>query len=204
MDSIEIDTELPNSPAADRNKAAILEKLKGLLKGNERVFEIGSGTGQHAIHFAQAFPNLNWQTSELPSRLFVTSAVLNTKKLQNLQKPYALDVSSEEWPEINADVIYTANTVHIMPWHAVEKMLHGVSKTLKKNGLFIIYGPFKYEGAFTSESNKMFDASLKDFDPLQGIRDFEYLARLSIELGLVLKHDFEMPANNRLVVFEKI
>ena len=203
MSSLEKDNELPNSPAADRNKAAILDKLKGLLKGNERVFEIGSGTGQHAIHFAQAFPNLNWQTSELPSRLFVTSAVLNTKKLQNLQKPYALDVSSEEWPEINADVIYTANTVHIMPWHAVEKMLHGVSKTLKKNGLFIIYGPFKYEGAFTSESNKMFDASLKDFDPLQGIRDFEYLARLSSELGLVLKHDFEMPANNRLVVFEK-
>lgn len=203
MSLIEHDIELPNSPAADRNKAAILEKLKDLLNGSERVFEIGSGTGQHAIHFAQAFPNLNWQTSELPSRLFVTLAVLNTVKLNNIQAPYALDVRSEEWPAINTDVVYTANTVHIMPWQAVEKMLHGVANILQANGLFIIYGPFKYEGAFTSESNKMFDASLKDFDPLQGIRDFEYVDRLSSELGLVLKHDFEMPANNRLVVFEK-
>jgi len=198
------DLELPHSPAAERNKAAILEKLQACLTGNERVLEIGSGTGQHAIHFAQAMPELTWQTSEMPSRLMVTSAVLNTVKISNLQKPYALDVTDKEWPSIIVDVIYTANTVHIMSWETVEKMLTGVAKVLNTNGLFIVYGPFKYQGDFTSESNQMFDTSLKERDAQQGIRDFEAVDKLANSLGLKIEKDFSMPANNQLLVYRKI
>jgi len=198
------DLELPHSPAAERNKAAILEKLQACLTGNERVLEIGSGTGQHAIHFAQAMPELTWQTSEMPSRLMVTSAVLNTVKISNLQKTYALDVTDKEWPSIIVDVIYTANTVHIMSWETVEKMFSGVAKVLNTNGLFIIYGPFKYQGDFTSESNQMFDTSLKERDAQQGIRDFEAVDKLANSLGLKIEKDFSMPANNQLLVYRKI
>ncbi len=203
MSTNDLNNELPHSPAAERNKAAILEKLKTILKGNERVFEIGSGTGQHAIHFAKAFPELSWQTSEVPSRVSVTSAVLSTVHLNNIQKPYALDVCDEIWPEINADVVYSSNTTHIMPWDAAKKMVIGVAKILKPNGLFILYGPFKYAGAFTSESNKLFDMSLKSTEPHQGIRDFEAIQKLASEHELYLQSDFSMPANNQLVIFKK-
>ena len=203
MPTNDLNNELPHSPAAERNKAAILEKLRTILKGNERVFEIGSGTGQHAIHFAKAFPKISWQTSEIPSRVSVTSAVLSTAHLSNIQKPYALDVTSEPWPEIHADAVYTSNTAHIMPWEAAKKMIIGVAKLLKPDGLFILYGPFKYEGAFTSESNQLFDISLKSSEPHQGIRDFEAIQRLAVEHELHLQNDFSMPANNQLLVFKK-
>ncbi len=203
MSTNDPNNELPHSPAAERNKAAILEKLKKLLIGTERVFEIGSGTGQHAIHFAKAFPELSWQTSEIPSRLPVTNAVLSSLNIHNVQKPYALDVTVDEWPEIHADIVYTANTAHIMPWEAAKKMLIGVAKLLKSDGLFIMYGPFKYEGEFTSESNHLFDMSLKSTEPHQGIRDFEAINRIASEHNLFLQDDYSMPANNQLLVFKK-
>ena len=203
MPNYESTPNLPHSPAAERNKAAILEKLLIILKGNERVFEIGSGTGQHAIYFAKALPNISWQTSELQSRLVVTLAVLNTVKDNNIQKPYALDVTDELWPEIYADVVYTANTAHIMPWEAVQKMLVGVAKLLKPSGIFIMYGPFKYAGDFTSESNQRFDESLRTSEMHQGIRDFEAIQRLANEHAMILQNDYSMPANNQLLVFKK-
>lgn len=203
MPNYESTPDLPHSPAAERNKAAILEKLLIILKGNERVFEIGSGTGQHAIYFAKALPNISWQTSEMQNRLVVTLAVLNTVKESNIQLPYALDVSDELWPEIYADVVYTANTAHIMPWEAVQKMLVGVARLLKPNGLFIVYGPFKYAGDFTSESNQRFDESLRTSETHQGIRDFEAIQSLANEHAMILQNDYSMPANNQLLVFKK-
>ena len=195
--------DLPFSPAAERNKSAILQQLEKLLNGSESVFEIGSGTGQHAIHFCTAMPNLNWQPSEVPGRVKVTDSVVASTKLTNIKKTLALDVAQETWPEIKVDVIYNANTAHIMSWSITRKMLIGVARALEKDGLFLMYGPFNYQGKFTSESNKNFDINLKASNPEQGIRDIEDIIELTSDNHLILQNDIEMPANNRFLVFMK-
>ncbi|NNM13440.1 MAG: DUF938 domain-containing protein [Gammaproteobacteria bacterium] len=202
-DSTQAEINLPHSPAAERNKSAILEKLKQIFQGDEKVLEIGSGTGQHAVHFCKAMPGLTWQPTDLPERIPVSNAVIATANCNNILKTCALDASSADWPDYAADVVYTANTAHIMPWQITQTMLRGAAKQLRKGGRLIIYGPFKYSGDFTSESNGLFDASLKRNNPQQGIRDFEGIERVSKEGGLVLEHDFSMPANNQLLVFCK-
>lgn len=194
---------LPFSPAAERNKSAILEKLQLVLQGSEKILEIGAGTGQHAVHFCQAMHGLQWFPSDLPERISVSNAVISTFGMKNISKAIALDVQQSVWPEISIDVIYTANTAHIMSWEVTQKMLVGAAQLLPENGLLIIYGPFKYAGDFTSESNQMFDASLKRSSPDQGIRDFEAIDRIANKHQLKILHDFEMPANNRMLVYKK-
>ena len=137
---------LPFSPAAERNKTAILEKLHLVLQSSEKILEIGAGTGQHAIHFCQAMPGLQWFPSDLPERISVSNAVISTSGIKNINKAIALDVQQSVWPEISIDVIYTANTAHIMSWEVTQKMLVGAAQLLPENGLLIIYGPFKYAG----------------------------------------------------------
>jgi len=198
---------LPHSPAAERNKAAILEKLKQILSGTETVLEIGCGTAQHAIHFAREFPKIVWLPTDLPERLSVANAILATADLNNIKTSVALDMSTslthDDWPDYEIDVVYTANTVHIMPWSVVQNMIVAVAEHLDREGIFIVYGPFKYGGDFTTESNRMFNESLKRRNSVQGIRDYEAIERLAREQGLHLVHDFSMPANNQLLVFEK-
>jgi len=196
--------DLPFSAAAERNKDAILEKLQHILDGTEFILEVGSGTGQHAIHFANKLPDLTWQPTDLKERLTVTDAVLASANLNNIKKALSLDVRQYEWPNIAADVIYTSNTLHIMSWEVAQKLIIGAAQILPEEGLLIIYGPFNYEGEFTSESNKMFDGSLKKSNPEQGIRDFEGVEKIANMHNLDLQDDFTMPANNRLLVFVKV
>ena len=196
-------TDLPFSPAAERNKVAIFEALQKILNGTETVLEIGSGTGQHCIHFAKSMPDIIWQPSDLPVRLAVTDAVLATAHFSNIKKAIALDANQKHWPALVVDAIYTANTAHIMSWEATQNMIVGSANLLTSEGLLIIYGPFKYEGEFTSESNKLFDFSLKRTNRLQGIRDFEGIERIANKHDLYLEEDIPMPANNRLLVFKK-
>ncbi len=194
---------LPFSPACERNQDPILSVLKPLLINSCHLLEIGSGTGQHAVYFAKNLPHVTWHTSDLSENHIAINSWLNAKKLPNTRAPFELNVQKEQWPEQKFDVIYSANTLHIMSWKAVEQFFAQLDQHITSKGLLIIYGPFNYQGKFTSDSNQQFEQWLKSEDPQRGIRDFEAVNDLAEHAGLSLINDNEMPANNRLIVWQK-
>lgn len=188
----------PFSQACENNKGPILERLSAWFDSTQHVLEVGSGTGQHAVHFAAAMPQLQWQCSDQHFNLPGINAWRAEARLSNLPAPIALDVT-REWPAQRFDGIYTANTCHIMSWAMVEALFRGIDQTLQQPGTLVIYGPFNYGGQFTSESNARFDTHLRQTHPQQGIRDFEAVNDLAQSIGLTLADDVAMPANNRLL-----
>ncbi len=194
----------PYSESCDQNRRPILEVLKREIAQCRRLLEIGSGTGQHAVYLAGEFPELAWQTSEVPAMHEGIHAWLADETApSNVLPPVSLDVCKDPWPETQYDAVFSANTVHIISWPQVECLFSGVGKVLEPDGVFCLYGPFNYNGCYTSESNARFDLWLKQRDPLSGIRDFEVLNALAETAGLKLKKDYEMPANNRILTWLK-
>lgn len=167
------------------------------------VLEIGAGTGQHAVHFATHLPELHWIASDLDRNHPGIAAWIGHAGLANLDGPVELDAARGPWPEEPVDAVFSANTAHIMHWPEVEAMIAGVGRTLKPGGVFCLYGPFRYGGKHTSESNERFDAQLRDGDPGMGIRDRHAIERLAEAAGLALEEDVAMPANNRTLVFRR-
>ncbi|MCU7842945.1 MAG: DUF938 domain-containing protein [Candidatus Thiodiazotropha sp. (ex Monitilora ramsayi)] len=193
----------PFAESSEQNKAPILEVLRRLFADTQTVLEIGSGTGQHAVHFAAAMPHLTWQTSDLEDSHSGIRAWLDEAALPNAHYPLLLDVNGD-WPGGPYDAVFSANAVHIMSWAEVITCFEGVGRVLKQGGLFVLYGPFNYGGKYTSESNRQFDGWLKSRDPLSGIRDFDDLQALAATNGLVFIEDIEMPVNNRILVWRKV
>ena len=192
----------PFAPSCERNQGPILEVLQRHLGTTCRVLEIGSGTGQHAVHFAAAMPWLAWQCSDRADNLSGIAAWRDEAALANTPPAIELDVDGP-WPGNGFDAVFTANSLHIMGWPQVEAFFAGVGKVLQEDGLLIVYGPFNYGGDFTSDSNRAFDQWLKDRDPASGIRDFEVVDALARAIGLALVEDNAMPANNRALVWQK-
>jgi len=190
----------PHSEACERNKAPILAQLRGCLADAATVLEIGSGTGQHATHFAAALPQLLWQCSDVEANLPALRLAIEDAALGNLPPPLALDVN-RPWPAGRYDAVFSANTLHIMGWDDVCALFAALPQALRPQGLLIVYGPFNVGGAFTSESNRQFDAALRAADARRGIRDFEAVDALAQAAGLQLLADVAMPANNRLLTW---
>ena len=196
----------PFSPACENNRDPILALLMPLLADKSSVLEIGSGTGQHAVWFAKNMPQLRWQTSDLQHNHAGINQWLNAYPSPNLLPPIELDMLDtvgSNWPNGGFDCIYSANTAHIMPWEAVVNMLAQVGLRLCSNGLFCLYGPMQYQGVIEPQSNRDFDASLQQQASHMGVREFHQINRLAAEAGLVLLDDHAMPANNRLLVWQK-
>ncbi len=191
------------SEACARNQDPILERLAPLLAHSSRLLEIGSGTGQHAVHFAAALPALGWQPTDLAANLESLSINLARHGGDNILPPLELDVCSEPWPSGPWDAVFSANTLHIVGWAEVEALMSGVGRVLAPDGLLCVYGPFRYGGSYTSASNAEFDRWLRLRDPLSGIRDFEAVDALAQGAGLALERDFTMPANNQLLVWRR-
>jgi len=196
----------PFSQACQNNQRPILNLLTRTFASTKHVLEIGSGTGQHAAYFGQHLPHLTWQTSDLLINHSGINAWLDEITLTNVQRPIVVDLN-DTWPELipkqHIDGLFTANTLHIISWPLVVKFFDGIADNLPSLGMICIYGPFKYQGEFTSESNANFDLWLKDRDINSGIRDIEAITKLAGSAGLLLINDHEMPANNRLLVFVK-
>jgi SAM-dependent methyltransferase len=190
------------SEACERNKEPILAVLHKVFSDTNSVLEIGSGTGQHAVFFAEHLPHLVWQTSDMLHNHPSILAWQLEKNLPNVLPPIELDVKGV-WPARSFDAVFTANTCHIMAWDEVKAMFKGIGGLLKYGGLLCIYGPFNYGGEYTSASNAHFDAYLKRQAPHMGIRDQEEVNGLGIERGLELLEEHVMPANNRLLVWRK-
>lgn len=193
----------PYSEACEQNKHAILEVLQEQLSGTQSVLEIGSGSGQHAVFFTQQMPRISWQPTDLAENLAGIRAWIDYAECKNVLPPIELDVGSDEWNVGSVETVFSANAIHIMSWHHVIRLFAGVGKIALPGARLIMYGPFNYNNEFTSESNRRFDAMLRNGDPLSGIRNFEDVDKLAVAAGFELIRDYPMPANNRTLVWQK-
>jgi len=196
-------TDKPFAPACERNRDPILAVLRAHFADRSRVLEIGSGTGQHAVHFAAAMPFLLWQTSDVAENLPGIRAWLDEAKLRNTPPPLALDVDGNDWPATPFDAVFSANTLHIMSWPEVERFFGALDAITMRDAKLAIYGPFNVGGAFTSASNAAFDESLKSRAPHMGIRDIEAVDALARKASFALIDDVAMPANNRTLIWQR-
>jgi cyclopropane fatty-acyl-phospholipid synthase-like methyltransferase len=192
----------PFSPACARNQDVILALLRERFADRSRVLEIGSGTGQHAVHFAAALPHLTWQTSDVPAHLSGIRQWLSEAALPNTPAPLAFDVTGAP-PPGRYDAIFSANTLHIMGWDEVQRLFALLPSLMSDDATLVVYGPFNYSGEFTSASNAAFDASLRAADARRGIRDFEQVDALARSASLGLVEDRAMPANNRCLCWQR-
>lgn len=192
------------SEACERNKGPILAVLGDEFAARHAVLEIGSGTGQHAVHFALHLPHLTWLPSEVPAQLPPLIERIRSEAPPNVRAPIALDVRDDPWPVAQVDAVFSANSLHIMAWSAVREFFRGCGALLRAGGVVCVYGPMRYRGEYTSASNAQFDRWLKQRDPYSGIRDFEALDALAVAQGLTLRADHAMPANNQTVVWRRL
>jgi cyclopropane fatty-acyl-phospholipid synthase-like methyltransferase len=193
----------PCSPACERNRDPILAVLRDRFAQRRRVLEIGSGTGQHAVHFASAMPWLTWQCSDVADNLPGIGAWLDEARLANTPPPIEFDVTAPPSLPSRFDALFSANTLHILGWTQVEALFARLPALLDPEATVVVYGPFNYGGAYTSHSNREFDAWLRARDPRSGIRDFEAVDALARGRGLRLVDDVAMPANNRCLVWNR-
>lgn len=202
-------TTKPHSPSCERNQAPILAVLHAHFADRREVLEIGSGTGQHAVHFAAAMPWLRWQCSDHEDALPGIRLWLDEAGLANTPPPFALQAvllpSPGLAPPLSSryDAVFTANTLHIMGWPEVQALFARLAMALADDAVLAVYGPFNEGGDFTSESNRAFDGSLKARDPRSGIRDVEAVRSLAEGIGLRAVADVAMPANNRMLVWRR-
>jgi hypothetical protein len=192
----------PFSQACENNKQPILQVIRNIFIHPATIWEIGSGTGQHGCYFARNLPHIEWQMTDRSENIPGIRLWQQEAQLANLKLPLMLDVTDPVWPCTAINALFTANTLHIMSWNAVHILFDRLAGYLNTNGIICIYGPFNYNGAYTSDSNARFDLWLKSRNALSGIRDFEAVRTLAATKGLEVTKDVAMPANNRLLVLQ--
>ena len=196
------DSRRRSAPAALRNREPIAEVLAGWLPERGLVLEIASGTGEHAVFFAERFPNLEWQPSDVhPGALESTSAWRTQAHLPNLREPVPLDSSSDDWPVEEADAILSINMVHISPWVAALGLLDGAARLLPPGAPLILYGPWLSDRIETAAGNLLFDSDLRSRDSEWGLRKVEDFESEAAARGLRLIEQKSMPANNLMLLF---
>ena len=191
------------SQAAENNKAPIADVMGRHLPPDASVLEIGSGAGQHALHMSHAFPGIIWLPSEREAVVPILRANLALYGSNNIQLPLTLNLTDFTWSGDSVDAVYAANVMHIVSEYLGERLVQLAAEALKPSGLLILYGPYKYDGRFTTESNATFDHLLKDRDPASGIREIEAVIATAHCSGLTLTQDYAMPANNQMLIFER-
>ena len=196
-------SSLPFSQACENNQAPILAVLQQAFADRRQVLEVGSGTGQHGVYFAPRLPHLVWQTSDLAENHPGIRAWQAAYPAPNLRAPLLLNLETSAWPDGAFDAVFSANTTHIVAWPLVQRLFALAGAHLLAGGALALYGPFNYGGSFTSDSNRAFDAWLRQRDAASGIRHFEDIVALGVEHDLALEADNAMPANNRLLVLRR-
>jgi len=192
----------PFAAAADENKEAIAAVLLTELANANHIIEIGSGTGQHAIHFSKLLPHLTWHCSDQSSHIAGIQLWLESAGLNNTPPAFVLDVS-QDWPKQIYDAAYAANIAHIMHWPEIEDLFAGLSTILGHGAYFYLYGPFSFDTKFSSQSNQAFDQFLRQQDPHSGLRDKNELDQLALKHGLIAAASWAMPTNNHILSWQK-
>mgnify|MGYP000577928317 CR=1 FL=1 len=194
-----------HAPATQRNRAAILEVLMRLLPADGTVLELASGTGEHAVWFAQQLRPLIWQPSDAdPEMRASIAAHARAQGVATIRAPLAIDVTQRPWPLERADAAVCVNLIHIAPWAAAEGLFAGAAELLPAEAPLLLYGPFKRGGAHTADSNARFDESLRAQNPAWGVRDLDDVDALARANGFVPLEVVEMPANNLTVAYRRV
>jgi hypothetical protein len=192
-----------SSPAALRNREAIADVLARVLPKSGLVLEIASGSGEHAVHFAQRFPDLVLQPSD-PREEGRASIDAHAAELPpgRVLPALALDVIAP-WPLTHADAVVCINMIHASVPETVPALMKGAAAILAKGAPLVTYGAYKIGGAHTAPSNETFDAWLKERDPRWGVRDLEHVVAEAEKAGFTLEERIAMPANNFVLVFRR-
>ena len=192
------------APSPERNKQPILEILARVLPPKGLVLEIGSGTGQHVVHFAKALPDLIFQPSEMDTERHPSIVAWSgNEQLINVRPPLAFDMARLPWPVRSADAVICINVIHISPWEATLALMRGAGDILPPRGPLVTYGPYRRGGAHTAPSNETFDTSLRSRNPLWGVRDMEEVIAVANDARLDFQEAVSMPANNFTLVFRR-
>ena len=192
------------APATARNRDPILSVLRDVLPVSGHVLEIASGTGEHAIHFAAASPDLVWHPTDPDDNARASIAAWGEQaELANLRAPLELDAASHEWPITEAQAVVCINMIHISPWTATEGLMAGAARVLESGYPLVLYGPYRREGLTLEPSNAAFDEDLKRRNPEWGLRSVETVRACALDNGLAFDSVVEMPANNLMLVFRK-
>jgi len=194
----------PFAPSAERNRDAILATLGNELVDTDHVFEFGSGTGQHVCHFAAHHPSITWQPSDLAVRLPGMKQWIAESGCKNILPPVTLDLQSEPLASTGATVCYSANTLHIVSWPLVQRLFLHAATLLADGGKLCIYGPFLFNGQYTSEGNHLFDQQLRSQDSASGLREFNDLNVLAERYLFSHRRTIDLPANNQLLFWERV
>ncbi len=192
------------SEAAARNAEVILKVLEEALPASARVLEVGTGTGQHAVEFSKQLDGVQWTPADRPGHLQDIRARRDQSQLVNLLEPVELDLLSTNFPVGPFDAVLAFNVIHIAPWQATQKLFEGAAKCLTDEGQVIFYGPYRYASRPIEPSNARFDESLRSRDPAMGIRLFEDVQTVANDSGFTLVVDHEMPANNRMIIWQQV
>jgi cyclopropane fatty-acyl-phospholipid synthase-like methyltransferase len=190
--------------AIERNRDPIKAVLQQYIVEDSSILEIGSGSGEHAVYFGKYFSKTKWVTSDQSINHEKIKQNLDKNSLENVEGPIKLKVGEDDFPPGSFDYVFTANTLHIMSWKESKTLFKLLGRRLREGCFVFIYGPFNYQGDFTSDSNKLFDQSLKQRNLKSGIRNFEDVLQNMNKVGFKLFKDHEMPANNRMLVFERL
>lgn len=190
------------APATLRNRGALLDLMQAHLPAHGTVVEIASGSGEHVVHFARAFPNLTFLPSDpdADARRSIDAWVAH-EAVSNIEAARAIDVTADTLPHANG--VLCINMIHIAPWAATVGLVERAAAALPADGVLILYGPFKRSGAQISESNAAFDASLRARDSRWGVRDLEAVSDVAQGAGFGAPDVIEMPANNLGVVWRR-
>ena len=200
-----MDSAKKSPTAAQRNLEPILGVLRSALPQSGHFLEIASGSGYHVANFARAFPRAVWQPSDpdAAARASIT-AHMEDGELPNVLAPLALSVESRPWPVIGIDAVLCINMIHISPWPATEALFGGAGEALDRNGILFTYGPYVIDGDFIADSNKAFDADLKQRNPAWGLRELRDIETFAERGNFMLAATVAMPANNFALVFRKL
>ena len=194
-----------HAPATLRNRDSITDVLRPILPAAGLALEVASGSGEHVVHFAGAFPTIDWQPSDPdPAALASIAVWAGESGLANIRPPIRIDASAADWPIDRVDVILCINMVHISPWGATIGLFGQAARLLPPGGLLYLYGPYIRPGVETAPSNLAFDASLKARDPAWGLRSLDAMTALGAQHGLDCADIIAMPANNLSLVFHRL
>jgi SAM-dependent methyltransferase len=200
----DLDGDALTAPAVARNRDAVLDVLRDVLPETGLILEIASGSGEHAVHIAEALPDLEWLPSDPePAARRSTAAHTRRSGLRNILPPLDLDVATDPWPVARVDGLVCINMIHIAPWSATAGLMAGAARVLTERGVLYLYGPFREGGRHAAESNAAFDESLRARDPAWGVRDLEAVAAEAAGRGLILSARIVMPANNLSLIFRR-
>ncbi|MGH6653487.1 MAG: DUF938 domain-containing protein [Sphingopyxis sp.] len=193
-----------HAPATLRNRDAIAAVLTDWLPPQGTVLEVASGSGEHVVHFAAAFPHLDWLPSDPdPAGLASIAAWVDEAGRANVAPPLALDAAANDWSLDHADAVLCINMVHISPWAATVGLFAGAARLLARGAPLILYGPYVEADVPTADSNAAFDASLRARDPAWGLRDVADIKRVAADAGFAFSERYVMPANNLMLLFQR-